>query len=88
MKTLYLPVKKKYFDQIKSGEKKFEYRVYNDYWERRLSRPHDQIVITLGYPKKDDHARRIVKPYKGFNLVTIKHPEWNNKLKACFAIIL
>lgn len=32
MKTLTLPLKKKWFDMIKSGEKKEEYREICDYW--------------------------------------------------------
>lgn len=33
---LYLPLKKKWFDMIKSGIKKEEYREINKYWCRRL----------------------------------------------------
>lgn len=35
-KRLILPLKKKWFDMIKSGEKKEEYREINEYWIRRL----------------------------------------------------
>jgi len=34
--TLVLSVKKKWFDLIKSGEKKEEYRDLTDYWKKRL----------------------------------------------------
>lgn len=34
--TLYLPLKKKWFDMIKSGEKKEEYREIKPYYEKRL----------------------------------------------------
>lgn len=88
MKVLYLPLRKIYFDQIKSGKKKTEYRLYNDYWEKRLAKAYDKIVLTLGYPKRDDMTRRIERPYKGYDIVKIKHPEWGNQEKICFAIKL
>lgn len=36
MKTLTLPLKKKWFDMIKSGEKKEEYREMSLYWKCRF----------------------------------------------------
>lgn len=36
MKTLTLSLKKQWFDLIKSGEKKEEYRSLNEYWIKRL----------------------------------------------------
>lgn len=89
MKTLVLPLKKKYFDQIKAGEKTVEYRLYNRHWIRRLHGKHfDKIVLTLGYPKKDDTERRIERPFRGYTVEKIKHPEWGNKPVTCFAIQL
>lgn len=38
MKTLTLPLKKKWFDMIASGEKKEEYRKLTLYWQKRLLR--------------------------------------------------
>ena len=32
MKTLALSLKKQWFDMIKSGEKKEEYREFNEFW--------------------------------------------------------
>lgn len=37
MKILHLPLKKKWYDMIKSGEKKEEYRELSKYWIRRLT---------------------------------------------------
>lgn len=51
MKTLHLVVNKKWFDQIKSGEKKEEYREVKPFWEKRLSKEYDQILFQLGYSK-------------------------------------
>lgn len=36
MKTLTLPLKKKWFDMIKSGEKLAEYRECSEYWIKRF----------------------------------------------------
>ena len=35
-KVIYLQVKKKWFDMIRSGEKKEDYRAINDYWKERF----------------------------------------------------
>lgn len=70
--VLTLPLKKKWFDLIKSGEKKEEYREINRYWIARLVAAmvpftgtvlsftnFDSLVFTLGYPKADDAKRRL-----------------------------
>ena len=38
MCTLYLPLKKEWFEKIESGEKTVEYREFEGYWIRRLKR--------------------------------------------------
>ena len=53
LKVLRLAVRKEYFEQIKAGIKKEEYREIKDYWIKRLSKHYDQVWITLGYPKKN-----------------------------------
>lgn len=70
MNTLTLSLKKQWFDKIKSGEKKEEYRENSEYWQRRLYRSmdandaefkhFDRLVFTLGYPKSGDKERRLV----------------------------
>lgn len=75
MTTLYLPLKKKWFDKIKSGEKLEEYRDGSNsfYWANRLRertkisdgwkygdfKHFDRLVFTLGYPKNGDTSRRL-----------------------------
>ncbi|HCR7628346.1 TPA: ASCH domain-containing protein, partial [Shigella sonnei] len=55
MKNLQLAVKSEYFDAMKRGEKTEEYRLVNDYWLKRLvGRDFDRLIITKGYPKRDD----------------------------------
>lgn len=44
---LTLPIKKKWFDMIKSGEKKEEYREIKPYWSKRL----DSYIADIGNVK-------------------------------------
>ena len=72
MKTLTLPLKKKWFDLIKAGIKKEEYREINNYWKARFIAASviftgqilafskfENIVFTIGYPKSTDKERRL-----------------------------
>ena len=43
MEELRLPLKKKWFDMIKSGEKKAEYREIKKYWLDRFIINHDNV---------------------------------------------
>lgn len=84
---LVLPVKKQYFDEIKSSIKPFEYRLRNEYWKRRIfERYYDDLVITLGYPKTEDTEKRIIMPYAGYLETTITHPHFGNEPVEVFAI--
>lgn len=86
---LHLNLKKEYFEAIKSGNKTEEYRLFNDYWKKRLlGRSYDKILIKCGYPKKDDMSKIIEFPYQGWNLKTITHKHFGNKKETVFAIIL
>ena len=89
MRTLILPVKRKWFLQIQTGLKRAEYRLRSSYWEKRLIGRHfDQIAVTLGYPARNDTSRRITFPWNGYTLETVTSEEWNNEPKEVFAIHL
>ena len=91
MTTLTLPLNRKWFDMIKSGVKKEEYREFNEYWNKRLlwTAKHpierrekyngfltfDTLVFTLGYPKADDTERRLVFKNPSIRIGRGK-PEW------------
>lgn len=55
--TLHLVLKRKWWDMIKSGEKREEYRLYTPYWRNRLLIsesplrfvPYKYLVFHLGY---------------------------------------
>ncbi|HHV3843797.1 TPA: ASCH domain-containing protein [Klebsiella pneumoniae] len=87
MATLQLAVKGEYFDAMKRGEKTEEYRLVNAYWGNRIfNRWYDTLIITRGYPRKDDDSRRIVVPYDGFEVKTITHPHFGAEPVKVFAI--
>jgi len=87
MANLQLAVNGEYFDQMKRGEKKFEYRLANDYWRKRLeNREYDRLIITKGYPRADDLDRRIDVPYRGYELQSITHKHFGADPVNVFAI--
>lgn len=87
MRTLTIPLKGEYFDQIKAGTKPEEYRLVTDYWRKRLEGQHfDKIVLTRGYPAADDSARRLEKPWRGYIERTITHPHFGPEPVRVFAI--
>lgn len=69
MANLQVAVKGEYFDAMIRGEKTEEYRLCNDYWNKRIMfREYDRLIITKGYPKRDDSSRRIDVPYDGYEI--------------------
>jgi ABC-type metal ion transport system substrate-binding protein len=85
---LHLNLKDCYFRQILSGEKKEEYREYNDYWKKRLiGRKYQRVIVKSGYPKKDDTLKQIAKPYRGYVVKDIFHEHFDGgKCVKVFAI--
>ena len=89
MADLHLALKGEYFDAIKAGTKTEEYRLVTPYWSKRLvGRAYDRIVLTRGYPKRDDHARRLVLPWRGFDIKTICHHHFGPNRVRVFAIVV
>lgn len=96
MTDLILPLRREYFEQILDGEKKEEYRLCNEYWRKRLHkmlsircvepRHFDRIVLTLGYPSRDDQERRLIRPWRGFTVKTITHPHFGPDPVQVYAI--
>ena len=89
MADLVLPLKRVYFDEIKAGTKTEEYRLCTPYWQKRLYSPfgsYDRIVLTLGYPARGDHARRLILPWRGYSIKTITHPHFGPDPVQVYAI--
>jgi hypothetical protein len=89
MRTLALNLKGIYFDEIKAGAKTQEFRLCTDYWRKRLvGQEYDQVVVTRGYPAKNDSARRLAFEWRGFEVVTLTHPHFGPAPVEVFAINL
>lgn len=89
MANLQLAVKGEYFDAMKRGEKTEEYRLVNAYWGNRIyGRDYDRLIITRGYPRKDDASKRIDIPYDGYEIKTITHPHFGPEPVKVFAIMV
>lgn len=87
MTDLVLPLKACYFNDIRAGTKPEEFRLVTPYWRRRLEgRTYDRIVLTLGYPKRDDTERRLIRPWRGYRVTTITHPHFGPDPVQVFAI--
>ena len=89
MKLLTLNLKRKYFEEIKSGEKRFEYRLLTDYWKKRIeNREYNQVIIKLGYPKETEIDKIMVFPFNGYEIQEIEHEHFGEKPVLVFAIKL
>lgn len=89
LRTLTIPAKALYFDQMQSGEKPFDYRLRTPYWSKRLiGREYDRLVMTRGYPRADDTSRRLELPWRGYEEQTIVHPHFGRWPVPVFAIVI
>lgn len=87
MADLHLHVKGIYFEQIKSGEKKEEYRETTDYWKKILSKaPFENVIIYNAYPERGDEKNIVRRPWKGMIKKSITHEHFGNVNKEVFAI--
>lgn len=85
--VLHLPLKGVYFREIRDGVKPYEYRLVTPYWTKRLvGRDYSRIELTLGYPPRDDHTRRLIRRWAGFERQTITHPHFGTNPVEVFAI--
>lgn len=86
---LILAVNGCYFDQIKAGSKVEEYRLTTDYWRKRLEgRSYHFVEITRGYPRRDDHSRRLLFKWSGYRRAMLVHPHFGADPVEVFAIDL
>lgn len=87
-KILHLNLIAEYFNEIRDGNKLFEFREVNDYWSKRLiNREYDEVHFKLGYPKSDDKDKIIKRKYLGYDVRIINHPHFqDSKPTKVFAI--
>lgn len=97
--TLNLTLKKKYFNQILSGEKTEEYREVKSYWIKRLTNQNDDgtingnsfykefslVKFTNGYGR---NAPSFTIELKGIEIQTIRHEIYNFDEVGVFSIRL
>lgn len=87
--VLVLNLKTEYFNDIRNGVKKFEYRLAKKYWEKRLvNRNYNLIEIRLGYPKSDEKHKILKFKWNGFDRIMLKHKEFGEDPVEVFAIKL
>jgi hypothetical protein len=74
---LTLRLKGEFFDQIKAGTKRMEYRLVTLYWICRLEGAnYGRIILTRGYPRRGDMERTLIFPWRGCSTETITHPHF------------
>ena len=93
-RVLHLTIKKKWFDMIASGEKKEEYRNFNDYWQKRLMfreefigfngyefRHFDYVHFYNGGSPCLKYPNFLIE-FKGMDIGLAK-PEWSDNWQGC-----
>lgn len=85
--NLTLNLKGEYFDDIKSNNKTEEYRLYNDYWRKRIENKNfDLLIIKKGYPANLESAKILRMKYCGYEIKTISHKHFGSMPVKVFAI--
>lgn len=87
-RVLQLAIEGEYFQAILDGEKTQEFRLANNYWQRRIvDREYDKLILTWGYPSKTDKKRRIEMPYTGYEFLdSMQHKHFGDGIVQVFAI--
>lgn len=88
---LTLPIKKKWFDMIESGEKKEEYRAASKYWIVRFGFYYpfirqvsfQTLRLRNGYSKNSPILECAVMIYCGTG-----NPEWGAPNEMCFILVI
>jgi hypothetical protein len=100
MKTLRLPLKKKWFKLTKSGVKTEDYREITHHWISRLTtnwdkhifpnelifKDFDKTILTLGYPSKEETDKFLTYEHKGIEIRT-GNPAWGAEPDKLYFVI-
>ena len=88
---LVLPIKKKWFDMIKSGEKKEEYREIKPYYTSRFRKydvradyynPIDEIIFRNGYSKNSPSIKCKCEISMDYG-----NPEWGARIGEIYYVL-
>ena len=72
MKTLYLPLKKEWYEMIESGVKTEEYREYKPYWSKRLTGvEYPLLSVRYGYLRANEKGYTHIKFSYGYTKRTM-----------------
>ena len=88
-RILHLNLKAEYFNEIKNGDKIYEYRRITPFWRKRLKdREYDEVHIKLGYPKTGDKKRILKFKWNGYLIKKITHKHFGRRQLYVYAIRL
>lgn len=88
-KNLTLNLKKEYFEEIKKGIKKEEYRLCTPYWKKRIeNKSFEKIIIKMGYPKNTEFEKILYFNWNGYEKKKIKHKHFGSSEVEVYAIKL
>lgn len=87
--NLTLNLKKEYFEEIKAGTKKEEYRLCTPYWKKRIEgKFFDKVIVKLGYPKSTEKEKILIFHWNGYEKKKIKHKHFGTSEVEVYAIKL
>lgn len=75
-KDLHLNLKRIHFEDIRAGTKIFEYRLRSKWGKRIEEKTFRNIYLKLGYPSNDQVDRILERPWQGYHIEWIVHPEF------------
>lgn len=70
MADLHLNLKGEHFDEIQAGRKTHEYRLASTWLKRLQGKSFDRVLLKRGYPRAGDIERILVRPWRGYEVVT------------------
>ena len=87
MRVLHLVMKGVYFDQIRDGLKRDEYRLRSPYWRKRIEgKTFGRIDLSRGYAPKHCQDRHLSLTWRGYDVRMISHPQFGPHAVEVYAI--
>jgi hypothetical protein len=83
IKPLFVPLAHEHFEAFRRGNKRREFRLYNDRWNERTCKPGREVILSDGYGK----WRRMKGKIEAFDVTmfgTLDSGDLGRSLRACF----